>query len=91
MLVAAQTAPQNSYRNTVERIMSVLVSMKDCLWDNMQTLKRKPSQELEVADDRLVKMLRTEKASTFKKKSHETQFQFKATIMDQMEEATAAL
>ena len=32
-----------------------------------------------------------EKGPTFKKKSHEKQFQFNATIMDKMEEATAAL
>ena len=65
--------------------------MKDCLRDEMQSLKRELSQDREAADDRLVKRMRMEKGPTFKKKSHEKQFQFNATIMDKMEEATAAL
>ena len=65
--------------------------MKDCLQDEMQSLKRELSQEREVADDRLVKRIRLEKGPTFKKKSHEKQFEFNATITDEMEDATSAL
>ena len=35
--------------------------------------------------------MRLEKGPTFKKKSHEKQFEFNATIMDKMEDATSAL
>ena len=55
----------------------------------MGSLKRERSQEREAADDRLVKRMRMEKGPTFKKKSHEKQFQFYATVLDKMEEATA--
>ena len=41
--------------------------------------------------DRLVKRMRMEKGPTYKKKSHEDQFQFNATIVDKVEEATAEL
>ena len=52
-------------------------------------MKRELSQEREAAD-RLVKSMRMEKGPTFKKKSHEKQFQFNANVMDKVE-ATAAL
>ena len=55
------------------------------------SLKRELSQERDAADDRLVKRMRMEKGPTFKKKSHEKQFKFNATVMDKTEEATAAL
>ena len=76
---------------TPDQLSQVLSSVKDCLHDEMQSLKRELSQEREVADDRLVKRMRLEKGPTFKKKSHEKQFEFNTTIMDKMEDATSAL
>ena len=64
---------------------------EDCLQDEMQPLKRELSQEREVADDKLVKRMRLDKGPTFKNKSHEKQFEFNATVMDKMEDATSAL
>ena len=72
------------------QLSQVLTSVKDCLRDEMQSLKRELSQERETAEDRLVKRMRMEKGPSFKKKSHEKQFQFNSTVMDKME-ATAAL
>ena len=64
------TAPAQS----TDQLSQVLTSVKDCLRDKMQSLKRELSQERETVDDRLVKRMRMEKGPTFKKKSHEKQF-----------------
>ena len=98
-LIPTMTAPANQASGSgaaapalsADQLSQVLTSVKDCLRDEMQSLKRELSQEREAADDRLVKRMRMEKGPTFKKKSHEKQFQFNATVMDKMEEATAAL
>ena len=57
------TAPAQS----AGQLSQVITSVKDCLRDEMQSLKREVSQEREAADDRLVKRMKMEKGPTFKK------------------------
>ena len=76
---------------TPGQLSQVLGAVKDCLRDEMQSLKRELSLEREAADDKLVKRMHLEKGPTFKKKSHGKQFEFNATIMDKMEDAISTL
>ena len=64
---------------TPDQLSVVLSSVKDCLRDEMQSLKMELSQEREAANDRLVKRMHLEKGPAFKKKSHEKQFEFNAS------------
>ena len=48
-------------------------------------------EEKEAAEDRIVKRARLEKGSSFKKKSHEKQYDFNASIMDKLQDADTAL
>ena len=76
---------------TADQLSQVLGAVKDCMKDEMQTLKRELSQEREVADDHLVKKICLEKGPTFKKKAHEKQFEFNAIVIDKMEDIDSAL
>ena len=63
-LIPMMTAPALS----AGQLSQVLTSVKDCLLDEMQSLKRELSQEREAADDRLVKRMRMHgKRSYFQK------------------------
>ena len=62
-LIPTMTAPAQS----AGQLSQVITSVKDCLRDEMQSLKREVSQEREAADDRLVKRMKMEKGPTFKK------------------------
>ena len=72
-LIPTMTAPANQASGfgaaapalSAGQLSQVLTSVKDCLHDEMQSLKRELSQEREAADDRVVKRMRMEKGPTF--------------------------
>ena len=91
-LIPTMTVPANQASGSGAAAPALSAGqLSQVLTSEMQSLKRELSQEREAADDRLVKRMRMEKGPTFKKKSHEKQFKFNATVMDKTEEATAAL
>ena len=90
-MTAPSGAPPAAPALTADQLSQVLGAVKDCMKDEMQSLKRELSQEREVADDRLVKKIRLEKGPTFKMKAHEKQFEFNAAVIDRMEDIDSAL
>ena len=68
---------------TPSQLTEVLGAVKDCMWEEMQSFKRELLQEKSDADYRLPKKPRLEKGPSFKKKSHEKQFQFNASVAPQ--------
>ena len=63
-------APPAASALTADQLSQVLGAVKDCMKDEMQSLKRELSQEREVADDRLVKKVYTSgERSYFQKES----------------------
>ena len=57
----------------------------------MASLKRELASDREVADDRLLKRLKMEKAPSFKKKTHEKQYFFNEEVSSKMEAAASSL
>ena len=74
-----------------EQLSQVMAAVKDCMRDEMQSLKRELVEEKEASEERIVKRARLEKGPTFKKKAHEKQFEFNQSVMDKLDDAEAAL
>ena len=76
---------------SAEQLSEVLSAVKDCVRDEMQSLKRERVEEKEAAEDRLVKKAKLEKGPILKKKTHEKQFEFNSSVMDKLEDAETSL
>ena len=76
---------------SAEQLSEVLSAVKDCVRDEMQSLKREWVEEKEAAEDRLVKKTKLEKGPILKKKTHEKQFVFNSSVMVKLEDAETAL
>ena len=74
-----------------EQLAEVLRTAKDGMREEISALKRELSQDREAADERLLKKMKLEKAPTFRKKTHEKQFQFNKELACKMDAASAAL
>ena len=72
-LIPTMTAPANQASGSgaaapalsAGKLSQVLTSVKNCLCDEMQSLKRELSQEREAADDRLVKRMRIDEERSY--------------------------
>ena len=56
---------------SAEHLSRVVSAVKDCMREEIQSLKRELVEEKEAAEDRIVKRAGLEEGPTFKKKSHE--------------------
>ena len=63
-----------------DALLQAIKRLEDNMEEKMATMKRELVQEIEQADERLVKRMKLEKAPTFKRKSHEVQFRFKEEV-----------
>ena len=76
---------------SAEQLAQVLAAVKEGMRDEIQALKQELSEDKEAAEERLVKRARLEKGPTFKKKSHEKQFEFNTSVSDKLVDAESAL
>ena len=75
---------------SADQLQEVLKTVKDGLRDEVALLKRELASDREVADDRLLKRLKMEKAPSFKK-THEKQYFFNEEVSTKMEAAASSL
>lgn len=76
---------------SAEQLAEVLRTVKDGMREEMTSLKRELADDREAADERLLKKIKLEKAPTFKKKTHEKQYQFNEQVACKFESASASL
>ena len=76
---------------SAEQLVEVVRAVKEGLHKEMNTFKRKMSDDREAADDRLLKKMKLEKAPTFKKKMHEKQYRFNEEVSCTFEAARVSL
>ena len=74
-------------RADFEKLFSAISAMEG----KVLNLKRELAEEHEAANEHLVKRMKLDKASTFKKKAHKKQYCFNETVKDKIQEAQTAL
>ena len=73
-------------------IMDAIKKVEASVDSKLSNIKRELTEERESADDRLVKKLRLDGKTTFKKKSHEKQYYFNEQVRDKLvDSVTGAL
>ena len=71
----------------IEKLLEAVGNLKG----ELTSMKRTMSEEREAAEDRIMKKIKLDSKPTFKKKSHEKQAQFNASIEDKLDACTSAL
>ena len=74
-----------------EALLAAIQGLKDRMNERMTSMKKELTQEREQADERLVKHMKLEKAPTFKKKSHEVQYNFNEEVKSKLDSVKTAL
>ena len=71
--------------------MEKLLEAVEDLKGELSTMKRSIAEDREAAEDRIVKKVKLDSKPTFRKKSHEKQAQFNASIEEKLDSCTSAL
>ena len=84
------TGEGNSTVFTADKLEEVLRAVRN-VEPKVDSKLSEMKQEIEAADDRLVKKMRLDSKPSFKKKGHEKQYLFNEQVRDKVDAATAAL